>query len=197
MSATPESSALARRIARLEARVEIRELVARYCFVVDARDIEGIGECFTHDGAFRSRDGQMDAVGRAAVIEQFHARFAVLGPSNHFTHDHIINFDDSDAAAATGLINTHAEVVRNGQPLWASLRYRDEYRHEEGRWRFRERSLEFFYYLQPAQYAEVMLSALRNHAYAVPHAAEFPETLPSWQRYYQEHPRPSTFAPNK
>jgi ketosteroid isomerase-like protein len=177
------------RIARLEARAEIQELVARYCFVIDERDVQGIGECFTRDGAFRSFDGKMDATGREQVIAQFHGRFAVLGPSNHFTHDHIITFDDRDTASATGLVNAHAEVVRNGQPLWAALRYHDEYAHEEGRWRFRVRTLAFFYYLDPARYGEVMLSGTRNHAYATPHAADFPEGLPSWQRYYREHPQ--------
>lgn len=184
-----EHATLARRIARLEARVEIRELVARYCFAVDARDVEGIAECFTHDGAFRSADGKMNATGRAAVIEQFHGRFAVLGPSNHFTHDHIVTFEDSDPAAARGLVNTHAEVVRNGRPLIASLRYHDEYRHEEGRWRFRLRTLAFFYYVEPGRYHEIMQGTLRNEAYETPLAADFPESLPTWQRYYREHPR--------
>jgi ketosteroid isomerase-like protein len=188
-STPPEYATFARRIQRLEARAEILELVARYCFAVDGRDVEGIGECFTRDGAFRSYDGKMDATGRAAVIEQFHGRFAVLGPSNHFTHDHVISFDDSDSGAARGLVNAHAEVVRHGRPLLTSLRYHDEYRLEEGRWRFHLRTLAFFYYVEPQRYHEVMLGTLRNEAYPTPHPADFPEALPTWQRYYREHPR--------
>ncbi len=184
-----EYSTLAHRIGRLEARAEIRELAARYCFAVDERDVEEIGECFTRDGAFRSYDGKMDAAGRAAVIEQFHGRFAVLGPSNHFTHDHVITFDDSDSDAAKGLVNAHAEVVRNGRPLLASLRYHDAYRREAGRWRFHVRTLAFFYYVEPQRYHEVMLGTLRNEAYQVAHPADFPEGSASWQRYYREHPR--------
>jgi SnoaL-like protein len=188
-STASDPAALLRRIERLEARAEIRELVGRYCFVVDERDVEGIGECFTRGGAFRSLDGKMDATGRAAVVEQFHGRFALLGPSNHFTHDHVITFDDSDPSRAQGLVNAHAEVVRNGRPLLTSLRYHDEYRYEEGRWRFHVRTLSFFYYVEPRRYQEVMLGALRNEAYASPHPADFPEGLASWQRYYREHPR--------
>jgi ketosteroid isomerase-like protein len=189
-TSTPQDSAtLALRIERLEARAEIRELVARYCFAVDERDVAGIGECFTRSGGFRSYDGKMDATGRAAVIEQFHGRFAVLGPTNHFTHDHVVTFDESDADAATGLVNAHAEVVRNGRALLASLRYHDEYRREEGRWRFEVRTLAFFYYVEPQRYHEVMLGTLRNEAYPAPHPADFPEALPTWQRYYREHPR--------
>ena len=177
------------RIARLEARTEIRELVARYCFTIDGRDIEGIGQCFTRDGSFRSLDGVMNAIGRDAVIAQFHGRFAVLGPSNHFTHDHIIEFDERDAGRATGLVNSHAEVVRNDEPMLASLRYHDEYCLEEGRWRFRARTLAFFYYLRPLDYRMGLATLLRNRAYQKPQSADFPESLPTWQDYYRDHPR--------
>jgi hypothetical protein len=177
------------RIARLEARVQIRELVARYCFTIDERDIEGVGQCFTRDGSFRSLDGVMNASGRDAVVAQFHGRFSALGPSNHFTHDHMIQFDDSDPARATGIVNSHAEVVRNDEPMLASLRYHDEYRLEEGLWRFRVRALAFFYYIRPADYREAMSGSLRIRAYQKPQSADFPELVPTWQRYYQEHPR--------
>lgn len=190
MSETTANSAdLAARIARLEARVAIRELVARYCFTVDERDIEGIGACFTRDGIMRSADGVMNASGRAAVIEQFHGRFAVLGPSNHYTHDHIVDFDDADRGRATGILNTHAEVVRNGELLAASLRYHDTYRHEEGRWRFAERVLHFFYYARPADLPLVMMGTDRNRAYPEPLAADYPERSAHWQSYYAERPR--------
>ncbi len=181
------TASLEERVARLEARNQIRELVARYCFTVDARDVAGIAECFTRDGAMRSLDGVMDATGRDAVVRQFHDRFAVLGPSNHFTHDHLIEFDSDDADRATGIVNSHAEVVRNGDALLASLRYHDEYRREDGRWRFQLRLLSFFYYAKPAEYAAVLRDTLRNRAYVEPRAADFPEKLETWQRYHREH----------
>jgi ketosteroid isomerase-like protein len=179
---------LEQRIARLEAQQEIRELIARYCFTIDARDIPGIGECFTHDGVFRSIDGVMNAQGRQAVVDQFHGRFAVLGPSNHFTHDHTLEFSAHDPLDVRGVVNAHAEVVRSGQALITSLRYHDQYRHEDGRWRFAVRSLEFFYYVAPAQYAEVLKTPLRNCAYPTPHAADYPERLQTWQDYHRDRP---------
>jgi hypothetical protein len=185
----PAGRTVEQRIARLEARAEIRELVARYCFTIDERDIEGIGQCFTRAGCFRSLDGVMNAVGREAVVAQFHGRFAVLGPSNHFTHDHVVHFDDHDATHASGLVNSHAEVVRGEQPMLASLRYHDEYRFEEGRWRFHVRSLAFFYYLRPSDYREALGGSLRNRAYQEPRPADFPEGSAHWKRYEQEHPR--------
>jgi ketosteroid isomerase-like protein len=180
---------LERRIARLEARVAIRELVARYCFTIDARDVAGIGECFTRSASFRSIDGVMNATGRDAVVAQFHGRFAVLGPSNHFTHDHLIAFDDTDPAHATGIVNSHAELVRDGNAMLASLRYHDEYRFEEGYWRFQERALAFFYYLRPSEYIEGMKTPLRNRAYSTPHGSDFPEGLDTWKQYYRDRPR--------
>ena len=131
----------------------------------------------------------MNAVGRDAVVAQFHGRFAVLGPSNHFTHDHIVQFDDGDAGRASGIVNSHAEVVRNDEPMVASLRYHDDYRLEEGCWRFHVRTLAFFYYLRPADYRQAMSGTLRNRAYQQPQSADFPERLPTWQSYYREHPR--------
>jgi hypothetical protein len=185
----PASRSVEQRIARLEARAEIRELVARYCFTIDERDIEGIGQCFTREGSFRSLDGAMNAAGRDAVVSQFHGRFAVLGPSNHFTHDHVIQFNDLDGTRASGIVNAHAEVVRGDEPMLASLRYHDEYRVEEGRWRFHIRTLAFFYYLRQADYTEAMSGSLRNQAYQEPRPADFPESSPHWQRYNHEHPR--------
>lgn len=177
------------RLRRLEDREAIRELIARYGFAVDDRDVDGIAACFTRDGAFRSLDGTMNAQGRDAVIMQFHGRFAVLGPSNHYTHDAVFSFDDANPDRATGLVNSHAEVVRSGQAMWASIRYRDEYLRNDGRWRFRDRLLAFFYYLAPGDYAGLLDDPLRNRAYAEPRPADIPEQLPTWQSYYARHPR--------
>lgn len=181
-----DTLSLEQRIRRLEDREAIRELVARYGIVIDDRVIDGIADCFTVDGAFRSRDGVLNARGREAVVEQFHGRFAVLGPSNHFTHDHIIEFDPQNPDRATGLVTSHAEVVRHGEAMWTALRYEDEYRREEGRWRFADRLLSFLYYVRVEEYASAMAGHERMRAYAQPTQADYPEQLPSWKRYYGE-----------
>ena len=113
----------------------------------------------------------------------------MLGPSNHFTHDQTLEFDEEDSNRACGIVNTHAEVVRNNEPMLASVRYHDEYRLEQGRWRFHVRALAFFYYVRPSDYQQAMGSLLRNRAYAEPRAADFPESLGTWQSYYRERPR--------
>lgn len=183
---------LERRLRRLEDRVEIDELIARYCLVMDNRDVDAIGSLFTPDVHVWSADGVMHANGRQAAIDMFRGRFAVLGPSNHFTHDRILEFDESDDDRATGLVLSHAEMQRKGQPMLAAIRYQDVYQRDEGRWRFRERGLSFMYYVPTAEYLDAFGPGLdrRMRAYEHAVAADWPEKLPTWQRYY--HPRNQT-----
>jgi ketosteroid isomerase-like protein len=184
-----DQSSLETRIRRLEDQAEIRQLVSRYCFVIDDRDLAGIGDCFTADGRFRSADGVMDAQGREAIVEQYHGRFAELGPGVHVTHDHVVDLDYDDPHRATGLVSCSAELVRHGKAMLVALRYYDEYRRDEDRrWRFADRLLRFFYYLDAADYAQVLPDPLRNRAYEKPAPADFPESLESWQNYAAEHP---------
>jgi len=174
---------LADRVARLEDRVGIQELVARYGFVVDDRDIDALAGLFTPDGCFRSVDGVIDAHGRDAVIETFHGRYAALSFSLHVAHDHIITFDPDDPDHATGLLGSHAEVHRNGRTMVAALRYEDSYRRHEGRWRFADRLLSFLYYVPVEEYARALGALDRMRAYDAPRPADLPERTASWQAY--------------
>ncbi len=174
------------RIRRLEDRESIRQLVARYGVVIDDRDIEGIGLCFTRDGCFRSKDGVMNARGREAVVAQFHGRFAVLGPCMHWTHDHLIWLDEANPDRARGLVSSHAELVRHGRPMVCAMRYEDTYRREDGEWRFEDRLLSFFYYVEAQDYATSLGSLLRMRAYEKPAPADYPEALQSWRAYYAD-----------
>jgi len=173
---------LEQRLARLEDIEAIRTLVARYGFAIDDRDLAAVGELFTHDGRFRSRDGVMDASGRAAVLAQFEGRFAALGPTNHFTHDHLVWLDKASPDRARGLVSSHAEVVRNDRPMVVALRYEDGYRREDGAWRFADRLLSFLYYVDVREYADVIRTQLRMRAYDRPAPADYPEGLDTWRR---------------
>ena len=171
------------RLCQLESRVAIDQLIARYGFAVDNRDIEGLAECFTPDATVRSLDGIMNSEGRAAVIDMYRGRFAALGPTFHFTHDRIVEFDRGDALSATGIVAAHAEVIRNSETMLAAIRYQDRYRYYSGHWRVAERVLAFLYYTPVAQYVETMKSTLRQRAYGDQRPADWPEALESWQRF--------------
>ena len=177
---------LEERVRHLEDRVAIGELIARYGLVLDNRDVDAIESLFTPDARVWSADGAMDARGRQAVIEVFRGRFDLLGPSNHFTHDRIVEFDHMDPDRATGLVLAHAELQCKGQPMLAAIRYQDVYQRCEGRWRFRERGLSVMYYVPTAEYLDAMgpgiATRMRAHDRALP--ADWPEQLPTWQRHY-------------
>jgi ketosteroid isomerase-like protein len=182
--ATPPD--LEQRLRRLEDRTEIDELIARYCLAMDNRDLAAIPGLFTADVRIASGDGVMNVVGRAAAVEMFRGRFTVLGPSNHFTHDRIVTFDPADPDRATGIVLSHAEMNRRGQPMLAAIRYHDEYRRDDGAWRFAARTLSFFYYVPTAQYLDALGGGLarRNRAYDAPQPADWPESLATWKSYY-------------
>ena len=54
---------LERRVARLEAREQIRELVAEYSMAVDDRDIPTIARLFATDAVFGHADGTLTVEG--------------------------------------------------------------------------------------------------------------------------------------
>lgn len=162
------------RVAEVEDRLAIRELTARYNFCIDDRDLTSVGELFTDNASFGSKDGAMRAVGRAAILTQFESRFSVLGATNHFAHDHVIWFENP--TRARGQLAVHAEVWRKETPMITALRYDDVYeKSSDGLWRFAERALSFFYYLDVRDYAQVMGVLERNRAGDVPVAADWPE----------------------
>ncbi|MEO1240305.1 MAG: nuclear transport factor 2 family protein [Pseudomonadota bacterium] len=175
---------LEERVRRLEACEDIRSLAARYTFAVDNRDLKAIAACFSEHARFRSKDGVLNAVGRDAIMAQFDARFLVLGPGAHYTHDHVVWFEKSNLSIARGLVSSHAELIRNGRPMITSLRYDDEYIVEDEKWVFSDRLLSFFYYLETGDYLKYLGDKKRMRAYDEPWDADFPEALASWRKYH-------------
>ena len=180
------SADLDTRIRRLEDRAEIGELVSRYGLVIDDRDVAAMDGLFTPDVRIWSADGVIDVSGIDAVIAMFRGRFALLGPSNHFTHDRLVDFDLVDPDRANGLVLSHAEMQRKGLPMLAAIRYHDAYQRLCGCWRFRERRLSFMYYVPTAEYLDAFGQGIarRMRAYDHPAPADWPENLSTWRDYY-------------
>ncbi len=173
---------LEKRIARLEAESQIRQLIARYCFYIDDRDIAAVETLFTPDAVLRSADGVMYAKGIDAIIAQYHGRFDVLGPGHHFMHDVMIDFDDG-LEEAKGRVIGHAELWRNDQMMVTALRYADIYRNTNDGWKFADREIQFLYYVPVSDYPGILGHTDRNRAYPEPKPADFPESLDSWRAY--------------
>lgn len=168
-----EDLAIEKRLRRLEAFQAIRMLVSRYVFAIDDRDLDGVAACFAENARFHSRDSKMNAAGRAEIMEQFKRRFSALGHGAHYTHDHVITLGE-DGVSARGVVSLHAELMRNGKPMLASLRYEDAYRVEDGEWKFADRLLLFLYYLNVEDYMAHFPLRDRNRAYDEPIDADLP-----------------------
>lgn len=175
------TESLETRVARLEAESQIRQLVARYCFTIDDRDLDGVAALFTDDATVRSADGVMAATGIEAIIDQYRDRFTVLGAGQHFMHDIAIDFvGDSEAR---GRVAGHAELWRKDQMMVAGIRYADIYRRTDHGWKFAERTINFLYYVPLAEYPGILGHRDRNRAGAEAKEADFPEKLDSWIAY--------------
>lgn len=182
------SETIEARLQRLEDRAAIEDLVLLYFHVMDERDLPGLPAVFTADAHLGSGDGVFDVTGLAAIEKIYGERFAVLGPTFHFSHGVLITRDPDDPDTATGVLTGHAELVRNGEPTLVALRYRDVYRRTPDGWRIADRVMSYFYYCDAQDYLQVMVSDERNRAYATPGPADWPTVLksggtaPDWLR---------------
>ena len=120
-------------------REEIRELTARYAFLVANR--RPAVDLFTEDGGFvfRKPDGE---VGEARGRQELDQVFAdILRAPNHnlpTVHNHLISID-GDHATGVCWIELHAHKVEENGDIGdrrGSGYYEDIFRRENGRWKF-------------------------------------------------------------
>lgn len=154
------------RVRQLEDRAAIQDLAVTYGFLVDERDYAGIGDMFTDDAVLRTQNGTVKGSGIDAVVGYFEAHLPELGPSNHFVHGHVVEFDSANPDHATGLVASHAELWRGGRPMVTAMRYRDTYRRVCGKWRFSERIQSYMYFVDVREYPEALGARLRMRASA-------------------------------
>lgn len=176
-----QSTTIEERVARVEDRLAIRELISRYNMSIDDRDLKAVGSMFTGDAFFGSIDGAMGARTPQGIVDQFKERFSVLGATNHFTHDQVITFESP--TRARGLVASHAEVWRKEKAMITALRYADVYEKADGVWRFAERRLSFMYYVNVEDYSTVLGVRDRNRAGDTPKPADWPEGTPTYVEY--------------
>jgi uncharacterized protein (TIGR02246 family) len=182
-----EALSIETRLARLEGRHAISDLVTRYAVACDEHDMPGLERLFTHDAVFDTPNGTMQAHGRDQILAMFDTVLAIRGPGYHWTHDHLIRFDQGAEDQASGVIFCHAETSPNGVHSLAALRYDDLYRIEAGTWRIARREIRFLYYVPAADYVGALTRKNRVAAGDRHIAADYPEALPSWQAFDARH----------
>ncbi len=170
---TPANPDFEQRLQRVEARQALIELVSRYCVATDDRDYDALAGMFAPDATF----GKIR--GFPAILAFFRERHAVFGPTYHYVH--APHFDFESAVAASGVINSHAEIALGGKNVWMAIRYLDRYRRIGGRWLFSSRDQRLRYAMPFEELANAYANPLRKRLPGTaPQAADLPETLPTW-----------------
>jgi ketosteroid isomerase-like protein len=168
------------RLQRIEDRLAIQDLVSSYGILLDNRDYEAVGEMFTEDARFRQHVGDTDVRTREGIKAFYRERLADCGPSYHYHHGHVVDFDDDQHAH--GIVTAHAEMGIEGRMILVGLRYHDAYvKGDDGRWRFTDRET-WFHYFMPADELPARYSAeIRRTWPGSPLPADLPESLATYQ----------------
>lgn len=124
----------------LQDREEIRELLARYCFLLDARDLGAFARLFAENGEWISRNGR--ATGRAAIEALLDGLVPVPREGarrKHLTCNIVIELEGASASVRSNFL-----VVRDstaGPVIAVAGTYADRLVKADGRWYFASREL--------------------------------------------------------
>lgn len=121
-------------------RAALIDLVHRYAVTIDARDLDGLADCFARD-AVAEYDGGIRLEGRAAIrafMERaFREGIGMETPSTHLMTNILVDLDGDVAGVRTTAIacltNWPGKVTVRG------LRYTDRCVRDGGTWRFEHR----------------------------------------------------------
>lgn len=117
---------------------EVRRALARFCTTVDEYDMTALADVFTADAAVDYGPGRGGPrQGRDAVVERIAGGQAAFRRTHHQLGQSLIDVDGDIAHAVTYVTAWHEDW--DGRPSEVRLRYVDELRREDGRWRISRR----------------------------------------------------------
>lgn len=176
------TESLEQRVRRLEDRFAINDLVVQYATLLDDAQWDALGELFTTDGVFASPNST--TTGRAAVIENFKVKHAPFPATWHDPHGIAVEFDDDDHARGT--VIGYAELASPDASVVTSIRYQDDYRREDGRWRFAKRHVLSLYGMSVQEHADGGLGLAERKRW--PNRPTAPAELPDFDRRFPGYP---------
>ena len=132
---------LERRVTLIEDRTAISELRALYCFLVDQGRAPEAVDLFTDDGEFH---GPLTSYrGREAQLSHYDEH-PMSGSMWHYIFNEIIHIDGN---SATGQCYCYMPCVVKGESYVCSCQYDDILLKQEGRWRFKSRTVTFHFFV--------------------------------------------------
>jgi ketosteroid isomerase-like protein len=179
MTSDAELDDLRRRIDRLEATEQIRQLVSRYALALDSRDVEGLVSLFVDDV-----QAGRDERGREALAAWFDPILRPYRITFHLIGNHIIDFDDDDHARGVVYCRPEHEVG----DLWVvmPMQYWDRYERRDGTWYFAQRRPVVFYAADVLEHPLSVEGRFHFPDNPMIHRADLPEKWESWQRFWAD-----------
>ena len=131
-------SDIVERVARLEDRAQLQELVVRYFLAADGDDVAGLAETFAPNGRF-SISGEVGGTTREEVVAFLVAARKQMGLTLHSPTYALFTFRGPDRAE--GLVGALLQLAFGDGSVHGAVRYQDEYVRVGGGWRIQSRDM--------------------------------------------------------
>jgi hypothetical protein len=129
------------RLRRVEDQLEIGQLRATYCHLLDERRWDAFVDLFTEDGCF---EGLATVQGREQLLRFFGGTVPSLGEGFwHFCTNGTVHLDGD---TATGRISMEYLSVKDGISYVSAGHYDDVMLRVDGHWKFKSRRITFYYF---------------------------------------------------
>ncbi|SDI09699.1 SnoaL-like domain-containing protein [Alteribacillus persepolensis] len=142
---TVSNLTLEQRIAALEAREEIKEVIANYNHGVDKKDEELFLDVWEEDAVWDIGDPWGYCSNKKEILEKTKAIWEGLPETHHHATNHVINVD-IEKGTATAVADVEATATNAvGIPLLISATYWDDLSNHTGKWRLKKRKVKIYY----------------------------------------------------
>ncbi len=173
---------LEKRIERLEAIEQIRQLASRYAAGLDARDLDAVVGLFVDDGRKVFYRGQDGVAGGEALKASYNVTQRRYTNSQHFVGNHVIEIDDD--SHAHGAVYCRVEQELDDKWTITQMHYQDRYERHGGRWYFAERRTASWYF---TEWNEPPAGPRKLRYPDRPHEeASIPRAWPSWDKFWKQ-----------
>jgi uncharacterized protein (TIGR02246 family) len=177
-----------RRLERIEARDEIRQLISKYSLALDMRDMDALAGLFVPDvKAGRGKSGR--EAFRAWIDETMRKQFD--GTSHHVgtTIIELLGPDD-----AVGIVYSKNEHETGAEWVIMQMMYYDRYQRVDGRWLFARRQ-PLYWYATDLNKPPIGSRKMRWPG-REPYEGSFHALFPSWKEYWdRREPADGPLAP--
>lgn len=131
----------------IETREELRELALRYALAVDGCDADALLRLFTADGSVGGMDESVPSfTGEADLRLMIHQVDTSFNRTMHNIYNQTFEIE---AAASTANGETYclaSHIIEGADGSWQildmAIRYKNDYAHQDGRWKFKRRRLD-------------------------------------------------------